>query len=136
MSKYQEIQDYIKWYQEKYTQKDGTKPVPIFEIMVFEHPNKELTYQRPDGITYSGYPDTGCVDRMGFYYELDTAIQAMNENLPQQNNLYPTEIRYGSMHIRPKLLHGWQHWQTSSRSSHTWQLPVRSPYMEREVIQA
>ena len=80
MSKYQEIQDYIKWYQNKYTQKDGTKPVPIFEIMVFEYPDKELTYQRPDGITYSGYPDTGCTDHTGFYYDLDTAIKAMNEN--------------------------------------------------------
>lgn len=80
MSKYQEIQDYIKWYQEKYTQKDGTKPVPIFEIMVFEYPNKELIYHKPEGEVHSGYPDTGCADHMGFYYELDTAIQAMNEN--------------------------------------------------------
>ena len=79
MSKYQEIQDYIKWYQEKYAYKDGTKPIPIFEIMVFEYPNKELIYHKREGEIHSGYPDTGCIDHMGFYYELDTAIKAMNE---------------------------------------------------------
>jgi len=80
MSKYQEIQDYIKWYQNKYTQKDGTKPVPIFEIVVFENPDKELIYHKPEGDTYSGFPDTGGENYMGFYYDLDTAIKAMNEN--------------------------------------------------------
>ena len=80
MSKYQEIQDYIKWYQEKYTQKNGTKPIPIFEIMVFEHPNKEITYMRLGNVICSGYPDTGGENHMGFYYKLDTAIKAMNEN--------------------------------------------------------
>ena len=80
MSKYQEIQDYIKWYQEKYTYKNGTKPIPIFEIAVFEYPDKELIYHKPEGEVHSGLPDTGCMDHMGFYYDLDTAIKAMNEN--------------------------------------------------------
>ena len=80
MSKYQEIQDYIKWYQEKYAYKDGTKPIPIFEIAVFEYPDKELIYYKSEGEVHSGLPDTGCVSHMGFYYDLDTAIKAMNEN--------------------------------------------------------
>lgn len=80
MSKYQKMLDYVKWYQEKHKNKDGNTPNPIFEIMLFEHPNKEMTYPTPEGNVRSGWPDTGCIDHMGFYYELDTAIQAMNEN--------------------------------------------------------
>jgi len=80
MSKYQEIQNYIKWYQEKYKDKDGNTPNPIFEIMLFEYPNKEMVYHKTEGDISSGWPDTGCTANMGFYYELDTAIQAMNEN--------------------------------------------------------
>ena len=80
MSKYQEMLDYVKWYQEKYKDKDGNIPNPIFEIMLFEYPNKEITYPTSKGNVCSGWPDTGCVANMGFYYELDTAIQAMNEN--------------------------------------------------------
>ena len=80
MSKYQEMLDYVKWYQEKYKYKNGNTSNPIFEIMVFEYPDKELIYHKPEGEVHSGYPDTGCVNHVGFYYELDTAIQAMNEN--------------------------------------------------------
>ena len=90
MSKYQEIQDYIKWYQEKYVYKDGTKPIPIFEIMIFEYPNKELIYHKREGDTRSGWPDTGSKHYMGFYYELDTAIKIMNGNWAdiQENCFY------------------------------------------------
>lgn len=80
MSKYQEILDYVKWYQEKYKDENGNAPNPIFEIMLFEYPDKEMTYPTSRGDVYSGWPDTGCIDHVGFYYELDTAIQAMNEN--------------------------------------------------------
>ena len=76
MSKYQEILDYIKWYQKEYPDKEDNKPAPIFEIMLFEYPNKEMIY----GDIPSGWPDTGSRAHMGFYYELDTAIRAMNEN--------------------------------------------------------
>lgn len=80
MSKYQEILDYVKWYQEKYKDENNNAPNPIFEIMLFEYPDKEMTYPTSRGNVYSGWPDTGCIDHVGFYYELDTAIQAMNEN--------------------------------------------------------
>ena len=80
MSKYQEMLDYIKWYQEKHKDENDNSPNPIFEIMLFEYPNKEMIYHKPEGDIPSGWPDTGCIDDMGFYYELDTAIQAMNEN--------------------------------------------------------
>ncbi len=80
MSKYQEILDYIKWYQEQHKDKNGNTPNPIFEIMLFEYPNKEIIYHKTEGDVPSGWPDTGSIGNMGFYYELDTAIQAMNEN--------------------------------------------------------
>jgi hypothetical protein len=80
MSKYQEILDYVKWYQEEHKDKNSNTLNPIFEIMLFEYPNKEMIYHKPEGDVLSGWPDTGCVDHVGFYYELDTAIQTMNEN--------------------------------------------------------
>ena len=80
MSKRQEILNYIKWYQEKYKDKSDNAPNPIFEIMLFEYPDKEIIYHKPEGDVLSSLPDTGCVNHVGFYYELDTAIQAMNEN--------------------------------------------------------
>ena len=80
MSNYQEIQNYIKWYQEKYKDLKGNSPIPLFEIMLFKYSNKELIYHKPEGDIHSGWPDTGGENYMGFYYELDTAIQAMNEN--------------------------------------------------------
>lgn len=55
----------------------GCPQPPIFEIMTFEHPNKELIY--PSG-KHSGFPDIGSTYSAGFYYELDTAIKAMHEN--------------------------------------------------------
>ena len=50
---------------------------PIFEIMVFENPNKEVIY--PTG-KHSGFPDIGASANMGFYYDLDDAIMTMNVN--------------------------------------------------------
>ena len=43
---------------------------PIFEILLFEK------------VVEGGFsfPEVGCEDHPGFYYELDTAIRAMNEN--------------------------------------------------------
>ena len=80
MSKYQEMLDYVKWYQEKHKDKGGNVPNPIFEIWLFEKSNHEMVYHKPEGDIKSGFPDTGCFDYMGFYYELETALQAMNEN--------------------------------------------------------
>ena len=45
---------------------------PIYEIVLFTRPGTEM-----DEL---GWPDTGTSDHPGFYYELDTAIQALNEN--------------------------------------------------------
>ena len=50
---------------------------PIFIIMVFENPSKELIYQNGK---HSGFPDLGCSADMGFYYDLDDAIMTINTN--------------------------------------------------------
>lgn len=56
---------------------EGQKP--IFEIVLFEHPDKELIFVKDGKEIPSGYPDAA-MDNMGFYYELDTAIEAMHGN--------------------------------------------------------
>lgn len=51
---------------------------PIYAIMLFEHPAKELVYEE-NGV-HSGFPDLGRTDEPGFYYDVDTAVRAMHEN--------------------------------------------------------
>lgn len=52
---------------------------PIFRIMLFTHPDKELMFIKDGEEIPSGWPDIDGND-MGFYYELDTAIDAMHGN--------------------------------------------------------
>ena len=79
MTSIQDIKDHIKYHQERYTP-EGEEPLkPIFEIALFEHPDKEMIYHKNGQDIPSGFPDAP-MDTMGFYYELETAIQAMNEN--------------------------------------------------------
>lgn len=66
MTTKEDIYNYIEWHKNKYNCSDE----PIFEIQLFE---KAMS----DGFNY---PDTGVEGRPGFYYELDTAIHAMNQN--------------------------------------------------------
>lgn len=76
MTTKEDILSYIEWYKNEYEVEQN----PIFQIMLFEKPNEEFIYHKPEGDVKSGFPDTGCQDNTGFYYELDTAIHAMNEN--------------------------------------------------------
>lgn len=82
MSQYDSIKEYIRHYQERYGDKAENKDLlkPIFELVVFEKPNAETIYHTENGDIASGYPDTGGENNVGFYYDLDDAIQAMNEN--------------------------------------------------------
>ena len=57
------LEEYVAFYKEKN---------PIYEIVLFEKPG--------DTLDKIGFPDHGIEDRPAFYYELDTAIRAMNEN--------------------------------------------------------
>ena len=50
---------------------------PIYEILVFDNPNKELVSR--DGKNM-GCPDMGDTFTVGFYYNVELAIQALNEN--------------------------------------------------------
>lgn len=51
---------------------------PIYEILVFEHPDKELVY--PSG-KHSGFPDMGAQNNVGYYYEFHSAYTAIQENI-------------------------------------------------------
>lgn len=51
---------------------------PIYQIVLFQNTGEDEKIYLSG--THSGLPDTGLQDYPGFYYELSTAIQAMNEN--------------------------------------------------------
>lgn len=50
---------------------------PIYDIIMMEHANKELVY--PTG-KHSGFPDMGATNSVGFYYDLQDAIDALHCN--------------------------------------------------------
>ena len=50
---------------------------PVYEIMLFENPNKELIYKSGKK---SGFPDTGSECVCGFYHSIDEAIDAVSTN--------------------------------------------------------
>ena len=70
----EDIRDYIRNYQEYH----GTDVEPIFEIMMIEHPERELV--SPTGKRL-GWPDTGASDTVGFFTDLDKAVQSVTENI-------------------------------------------------------
>ena len=50
---------------------------PIFQIMTFTNPDKEMIY--PTQKT-SGFPDEGTINEPGFYYAIDDALRAVENN--------------------------------------------------------
>ena len=64
---------------------------PIYVIMLFEHPAKELVYEK-NGV-HSGFPDLGRTDEPGFYYDVDTAVRAMHENACDIRGCIPRRAR-------------------------------------------
>lgn len=50
---------------------------PIYAIFMIEHADKELIY--PNG-KHSGFPDMGASSEIGFYYSIDSAINALESN--------------------------------------------------------
>lgn len=49
---------------------------PIYQIIIFEHPNKQETINGEP----INYPDTGAIDYPGFFYSLNEAVEAMHKN--------------------------------------------------------
>jgi len=66
-------------YVEQYQNLHNESQPPIYEIVLFEHPCKELIYHRNGEDIPSGFPDAN-LNSMGFYYELYSAVSAMNGN--------------------------------------------------------
>ena len=52
---------------------------PIYEILLFEHPDKAHIFS--DGRRDPYFPDMGCTAGMGFYHEKEWAVRAMHENM-------------------------------------------------------
>lgn len=50
---------------------------PIYELMLFEYPNKELIYPTDKR---SGFPDLGATMTAGYYHDLSDAIESMHVN--------------------------------------------------------
>ena len=76
MTQIERVQNYANLkFAEKYKSRNNGRP--IYEIMVFEQPNKEL--EGKDGKRLQ-MPDFGCTATMGFYYDLQDAVDAMHEN--------------------------------------------------------
>ena len=54
---------------------------PIYIIMMMEKPgNEEIIHNHNGARIPSGFPDHGATDEVGFYYELDTAMDAITQN--------------------------------------------------------
>ena len=77
MTTAQDIAEYVKDRKEQVKQ-DGYDP--IFALYLFTNPNKEKIYVKDGKEIKSGFPDTGGAYEPGFYYTLEDAVSAMNEN--------------------------------------------------------
>lgn len=66
-------------YIDLYKQQGRGYANPIFEIVLFEHPSKEMMVVKDGKEIASGLPDAN-LNSMGYYYDLFTAVQALNEN--------------------------------------------------------
>ena len=71
-------EDMRKYAQAMIHRFDGQSP--IYRIILFENPDKEVIYIKDGKEVPSGFPDLGSEADMGFYYELEDAIHAMNVN--------------------------------------------------------
>lgn len=62
---------------EFHTKKHGKDSQPIFEILTFEHPNKEFISNTGKHL---GFPDTGASNTVGFYHTFDDAYESIINN--------------------------------------------------------
>ena len=75
MNRVEDILKRIDWTGEC----DGNHP--IFQILMVEHPDKEIMSVQKDGTsTGSGFPDLGCTHNAGFFYSLQEAVYAVVTN--------------------------------------------------------
>ena len=72
-------QEFLEMYAKEHTDKHGKEFAPIYEMYLISHACKEVFVEKDGESVPSGMPDTSGAN-MGFYYELDTAMLAMNEN--------------------------------------------------------
>lgn len=78
MTTKEELLQYVRSEKERRGNRPGDDP--IYRLFLFEKPDSELIYHIGEKDRPSGFPDTGSSSEPGFYYDLDHAIEAMNEN--------------------------------------------------------
>ena len=71
------VEDIVKYVEER---KEIIGFSPIFEIVMVQNNGKEQVYEKDGKIIHSGFPDMGTTSIVGYYYDIDTAICALNEN--------------------------------------------------------
>lgn len=71
MTKKEDILDFVGWKKSKGAQD------PIFVVYMVQNANKEMILR--DGRP-SGFPDFGHCENVGFYYDIDSAIHALETN--------------------------------------------------------
>lgn len=77
MTKKEDILSYIEWKKSKCELDNFKFQNPIFVVFMIQNANKEMVLKNGKA---SGMPDFGCRESVGFYYELDSAIQALETN--------------------------------------------------------
>ncbi len=75
-------EELLKFAEEQYYGRgQNPRDIPLWEILLLEHANKEYIMENSTGeIVSSGFPDTGDRYSPGFYYDLDDAISALESN--------------------------------------------------------
>ena len=79
MTTKQDILRYVDAEHIRRGNRDGD--IPIFKLFLFEKPNEEIISEKDWNECGLGFPDFGASYDSGFYFSLDDAINAMNENV-------------------------------------------------------
>lgn len=72
------LKEYVKNQLTK--RNSGPNHMPVYEIILFEHPDKKEYHEKNGKHTGFWSPDLGIVSKPGFYYDLDAAVKTMHEN--------------------------------------------------------
>lgn len=78
MTTVEDLKEYVKKQLAKRNNDPDFKPV--YEIILFEHPDKKEYYEKNGERTGFWFPDLGERFQPGFYYDIDAAVKTMHKN--------------------------------------------------------
>ena len=113
------IREFITSHQRHYK----VSSQPIFDILLFENAEKEVMGKTGKKL---GFRDLGCTDNVGYYYNLDDAISALNENACDMR-----ETVYDAAFILCRFPGLYQNSGTEGRMYFRWD-PEREGYFQAE----